>query len=67
MSDSGRQVGDCQHGYSPSWCCYCLQERVAQLEAENAALHEQLQKFRSAVAKAVPPKIAGSFEIGSGF
>ncbi len=36
MSDSGRQMGDCRHARTPSFCVDCLQEQVAYL-TENLA------------------------------
>ena len=31
-------MSDCKHNYDPFWCYACKDERIAQLEADNAAL-----------------------------
>lgn len=38
MSDSGRQMGDCRHGYDPEWCVTCLR-------IDNARLIDALEEF----------------------
>jgi hypothetical protein len=36
MSDSGRTIGDCEHGHTPSYCIYCLHEAIRQVHSQRA-------------------------------
>ena len=43
MSDSGKMVGDCEHGMSKNWCVTCLRECVGKsqlLQKQNKELTE---------------------------
>lgn len=40
MSDSGRVIGDCQHGRNPWWCCECLQGERNRLEQRLTHCHD---------------------------
>ena len=31
MSDSGKQIGDCQHAKNPAWCVECLRRAILEL------------------------------------
>ena len=33
MSDSGKQIGDCEHGYQLNWCPTCLRAKRDELQA----------------------------------
>ena len=45
MSDSGKQIGDCQHGKNPAWCVECLRQAVEERIADEKFVVRARQAF----------------------
>ena len=45
MSDSGKQIGDCQHAKNPAWCVECLRQAVEERIADEKFVVRARQAF----------------------
>jgi len=41
VSDSGRTLGDCEHGHTPAYCLICLRARVERADRALAIMMER--------------------------
>lgn len=55
MSDSGRQIGECQHARTRDWCVDCLREDNVRLRAVDAELVGACRAVTEHLSTTFPP------------